>query len=243
MIVCGGVDASRFGSSFFTGLLPADIGPVKPSVTIPGAGPVGALTLIPKPLPGVRVLAGSAQTGPLVVSGPYGTGCVTLTAYDPTSKPFQNPNFAAPALWQTLLTAGNGLPSSVLSHVAAREENHISGYYYGGEQQLLSDAVMRAPSLDAPGTEVIGLFLLVYLIALVPVNYLVLKRLDRKEMAWVTIPALVVIFAVGTFGVGYAAKGGAVFLNRAAILETSAGQRQAGVYSELGLFSPHRTVV
>ena len=242
LIVCGGVDASRFGSSFFTGLLPADIGPVKPSVSLPGIGPVGALTLTPKPLPGVRVLAGSAQTGPLIVTGPYGTGCVTLTAYDPTTKPFQNPNFAAPALWQTLLTAGQTLPSSLLSHVAAREENYSTGYYYGGnEQTLLSEAVMRAPSLDAPGTEVIGLFLLVYLIALVPVNYLVLKRLDRKEMAWITIPALVLIFALGTFGVGYAAKGGAVFVNRAAILETSAGQNQAGVYTELGLFSPHRT--
>ena len=199
------------------------------------------MTLTPKPLPGVRVLAGSAQTGPMIVTGAYGAGCVTLTAYDPTTKPFQNPNFAAPALWQTLLTAGQTLPSSFLSHVAAREENYSTGYYYGGnEQTLLSEAVMRAPSLDAPGTEVIGLFLLVYLIALVPVNYLVLKRLDRKEMAWITIPALVLIFALGTFGVGYAAKGGAVFVNRAAILETSAGQSQAGVYSELGLFSPHR---
>ena len=241
LIVCGGADATRFGSSFFTGLLPASIGPVKPSVSLPGVGPVGALTLTPKPLPGVRVLAGSAQTGPLVISGPFGAGCVTLTAYDPTTKPFQNPSFAAPALWQSLLMAGQTLPSSVLSHVAAREENYQTGYYYGGQQQLLSDAVMRAPSLDAPGTEVIGLFLLVYLIVLVPVNYLVLKRLDRKEMAWITIPALVLVFALGTFGVGYAAKGGTVFLNRAAILETSSGQSQAGVYTELGLFSPHRT--
>ncbi len=241
LVVCGGVDASRFGGSFFTGLLPASIGAVNPSVAIPSVGPIGALTLTPKPLPGVRVLAGSPQTGPLVVSGPYGAGCVTLLAYDPTAKPFQNPGFAAPALWQTLLLDGRGLPASVLSHVAAREENYSQNMYYGGGQELLSDAVMRAPSLDAPGTEVIGLFLLVYLIALVPVNYLVLKRLDRKELAWVTIPALVLVFALGTFGVGYAAKGGAVFVNRAAILETSSGQRQAGVYTEMGLFSPHRT--
>lgn len=240
LIVCGGVDASRFGSSFFAGLLPATVGGVRPGVVVPGAGQVGALVLTPKPLPGVRVLAGSAATGPLIVSGPYGAGSVTLTAFDPTARPFQTPGFATPALWQTLLLGGKA-PASLLSYVAAREENYSPNNYGGGGGALLSDAVMRAPSLDAPGTEVIGLFLLVYLVALVPANYLILKRLDRKEMAWITIPLLVLLFAVGTFGVGYAWKGGVVFVNRAAILEASSGQRQAGVYSELGLFSPHRT--
>ena len=56
-----------------------------------------------------------------------------------------------------------------------------------------------------------------------------------------TSPAVVLVFAAGTFGVGYAAKGGSVFVNRAALVETHAGQTQAGVYSEVGLFSPHRT--
>ncbi len=243
LIVCGGVDPSRFGSAFFTGLLPATVGAARPSVPVVGVGQVGALTLVPKPLPGVRVLGGDGVGGAMIVSGSYGAGTVTMTAYDPTTKPFQSPTFAAPALWQTLLTAGQSTSSSLLGHVAAREENYSQpqyGYYNGG-QSLLSDAVMRAPSLDAPGTEIIGLFLLVYLIALVPANYLVLKRLDRKELAWVTIPALVLVFALGTFGVGYAAKGGSVFLNRASVLETTSGQRDAGVFTEIGLFSPHRT--
>ena len=243
LIVCGGVDPSRFGSTFFTGLLPATVGAARPAVSVPGAGPVGALTLVPKPLPGVAVLAGDAGGGPLIVSGSYGAGRVTMLAYDPTTKPFQSSAFQTGALWQMLLTAGHASPSSVLGFVAAREENYSSSQYayYNNDQTLLSEAVMRAPSLDAPGTEIIGLFLLVYLVALVPANYLVLKRLDRKELAWVTIPALVLVFALGTFGVGYAAKGGAVFLNRASVLETTSGQRDAGVYSEVGLFSPHRT--
>ena len=100
---------------------------------------------------------------------------------------------------------------------------------------------MCAPALDAPGADVVGLFLLAYVLILVPINYLVLKRLDKKEWAWVTVPALVVVFAVTTYGVGYAAKGSSVFVNRAAVVETTAGERQAGLYTELGLFSPHRT--
>lgn len=239
LIVCGGLDPSRFASSFFHGLLPATIGAANPTLTLPGAGVVGGLTLMPKPLPGVRVIAGA-------ISGPYGAGRVTMTAYDPTTKALQSSD-AMQGIWQTLLTDGHASHPSVLTHVAAREENYNANPYnsynpYGnGGGPLMSEAVMRAPSLDAPGTGVIGLFLLVYLVALVPVNYLILKRLDRKELAWVTIPLVVLIFAVGTYGVGYAVKGGAVFVNRAAIVETTSGQREAGVYAELGLFSPHRT--
>ena len=214
VVLCTGIDPSPFASPFYSGLLPATVGP---------AGAVGRLTLVRKPLPGLAAVAGV----PFAVTGPYGAGRVTMT----TSS-----NLTAE---QMLLMAGR-YPASLLAQVAVREENYGSGYY-GYGQTLLSDAVMRAPSLDAPGTEVIGLFLLAYLIVLVPVNYIVLKRMDRKELAWVTIPLLVVLFAGGTFGVGYAAKGGTVFLNRASILETGSGHREAGVYSELGLFSPHRT--
>ena len=241
LVVCGGVDPSRFAPAFYSGLLPAAIGAARPALSLPGIGPVGALTLAPKPLPGVRVLVSAPDGSPLVVAGPYGAGCVTLAAYDPTSKAFQSPTFNSGALWRTLLTGGPSASAAVLPYVAAREENYHPNYFYGADTQLLSDAVMRGPSLDAPGTEVIGLFLLIYLVALVPANYLILKRLDRKELAWVTIPLLVLLFAVGTFGVGYAAKGGSVFVNRAAIVETTAGRHEAGVYAEMGLFSPHRT--
>ena len=241
LIVCGGVDPSRFAAAFYSGLLPVSVGAARPALSLPGAGPVGALMLTPKSLPGVRVLRSAPDGSPLVVAGPYGAGCVTMTAYDPTAKSFQSPTFDSGVLWRTLLTDGPGASAAVLPHIAAREENYQSGPYYGSPSPLLSDAVMRGPSLDAPGTEVIGLFLLVYLIALVPANYLILKRLDRKELAWVTIPLLVLLFAVGTFGVGYAAKGGTVFVNRTAIVETTAGRHEAGVYAELGLFSPHRT--
>lgn len=240
LIVCGGADPSRLATPFFEGLLPAAVGPAR-TTTLPGGPAVPALALTPKPLPGVCVLLSSPGAGPLVVGGPYGAGSVTLTAYDPTVAALQASPASVHAFWRMLLS-GRSAPPSFLSHVAAREEDYGGGVYYNGDvPALLSTAVMRGPSLDAPGIEVIGLFLLTYLIILVPVNYLVLKRLDRKELAWATIPALVVLFAAGTFGVGYAAKGGSLFLNRAAIVETAAGQRGAGVYSEIGLFSPRRT--
>jgi len=230
LIVCGGPDSTRFGSPFFEGLLPAVVGP---------AGISEILTLTPKPLPGVHVVLSEGES--LGVAGPYGAGTVTITAFDPKAPSNQSNLAALPPVWKTLLARQNPLPALRLA--ALREENTGQYYYYnnGGGGQRLSETVIRGPSLDAPGTSVIAIFLLVYLVILVPVNYLVLKKLDRKEWAWLTIPALVLAFAAGTFGVGYAAKGGSVFVNRAALVETSAGHSEAGVYSEVGLFSPHRS--
>ena len=248
LIVCGGTDPTRFQSAFYQDLLPAAVGGGTATLPVPGLGTLGALTLTPKPLPGVRVLLTAASGEPLIVTGPFGAGSVTLSAFDPSAGTVQASGQGTPTpdslppTWQTLLSSRRDPASSVLEQTAFREENYGANYYYGGGQQaLLSEAVMRGPSLDAPGTWVIGLFLLVYLIVLVPVNYLVLKRYDRKEWAWGTIPALVFVFAAGTFAVGYAAKGGSVFVNRAALIETSAGREEAGVYGEIGLFSPHRS--
>lgn len=239
LIVCGGADPTRFGAAFFDGLLPATVG---------GSSHAGTLVLTPKPLPGVRVLQSAPGGAAQSVSGPYGAGRVTMTAFNPSAAPLQSSVQSSvqslgqvlPPVWQKLLASAPAPTSSVLSMTAAREEN-FNAVYYGSAPPLLSEAVMRGPSLDAPGAWVIAVFLLAYLVVLVPVNYFVLKKLDRKELAWLTIPALVFLFAAGTFAVGYAAKGGSLFVNRAAVIETRAGQTQAGVYSEIGLFSPHRT--
>ncbi len=233
LIVCGGSDPTRFSAAFFEGLLPATVG---------GTGAGGSLILTPKPLPGIHVEPSGSGQSRQIISGPYGAGQVTLTAYDPALTAQQTPGaLGLPPVWQKLLTNSGHSSASVLTATAALEDSSNQRYYGGGGQSMLSNAVMRGPSLDAPGTSVIAIFLLVYLIVLVPVNYLVLKRLDRKEWAWGTIPALVLLFAAGTFAVGYAAKGGTVFVNRAAIVETTAGHREAGVAAALGLFSPHRT--
>ena len=44
-----------------------------------------------------------------------------------------------------------------------------------------------------------------YILLIGPINYLVLRRLDRREWAWVTMPVLIVVFAVGAYGFGIAA--------------------------------------
>ncbi len=227
LVVCAGSDTARFIAPFFADLLPATV----------GAGSSGLPALTPKPLPGVHAVP--LPGGPAAVAGPYGAGTVTLTASDP---PPGAPVLTAalPPVWSTLLGSPPSPGTLIVRRAAVREESGDGRSYYGGSGPQLADTVIRGPSLDAPGTLVIGGFLLFYLIVLVPVNYFVLKKMDRKEWAWGTIPALVLLFAAGTFAVGYAAKGGRVFVNRTALIETRAGRAEAAAVGEVGVFSPRR---
>ncbi|HEU4753380.1 MAG TPA: hypothetical protein VFU47_09760, partial [Armatimonadota bacterium] len=83
--------------------------------------------------------------------------------------------------------------------------------------------------------------LLAYIIVLVPVNYFVLKAKDKKEYAWLTTPAIVALFSVGAYLIGYGFKGGRSLLVRVGVIEARAGQNAAPGLFYAGLFSPRKT--
>ncbi|SCG82453.1 hypothetical protein DW1_0845 [Proteiniborus sp. DW1] len=52
------------------------------------------------------------------------------------------------------------------------------------------------PTDKAPSVKVIITILMIFTIIAGPINYLVLRILDKREMAWITIPALSIIFSL-----------------------------------------------
>lgn len=72
-----------------------------------------------------------------------------------------------------------------------------AGWFQPSAPELLSDAGFRVPGLSA-----MALLLLVYLVLAGPVTFVVLTQINRQTLAWVVVPALAVVFAVGVFGVG-----------------------------------------
>lgn len=58
---------------------------------------------------------------------------------------------------------------------------------------------LRGEGFDIPPIGVLAAFLLLYVLAVGPVNGLVLSRLERRELAWVTIPAITVVFGAAAW--------------------------------------------
>ena len=60
-----------------------------------------------------------------------------------------------------------------------------------------------------------------YILLIGPISYFVLRRVDRRELAWVTAPILIVTFSACSYGIGRTLKGSDVVLNQVAVVRTS----------------------
>ena len=172
-----------------------------------------------KPLPGTEIIntpgVGKAWTRHI------GAGRVTQLAFDP----------------DTVRLADTGAASKYFGKLVERNpRSPLTLSLSSGLRGAVSVNKLKPPNLT-----LIVLYLIIYLILLVPVNYFVLRKLDQRELAWLTTPAIVLIFTFGAYGIGYATKGNRLVFNLAGIIETSAGQREGELISSLLLFSPVRT--
>ena len=102
-------------------------------------------------------------------------------------------------------------------------------------------AVSSLPSLALPSTVQFILFLLVYVVAVGPVNYVALRRLKRLELAWITIPVLIVLFSAITYVTGFQLRGNQTIINQMSVVHSRVGSEQARVQSLIGLYSPRRS--
>src|SRR3989304_2966027 len=96
------------------------------------------------------------------------------------------------------------------------------------------------PASGRPPVEQLLVLLVAYIVLIGPVNYLVLRRLDRREWAWLTMPLLIVVFSAGAFGLGRLLKGSDAVVNEIAIVRGAAGAGSGLGPVYVGVFSPTR---
>lgn len=113
--------------------------------------------------------------------------------------------------------------------------NGVRDIYYA------NTALSTLPELSLPSFVYICGWLGLYIIIIGPVNYFVLRRLKRTELAWVTIPALVIVFTSLAYFSGYAYRGTKPILNRIMIMQGWQGVEKGRVEAMVGVYSPVRT--
>jgi len=162
---------------------------------------------------------------PLVAWRRLGYGRVDFLAADPGLEPLLSWK-AMPVLWTLLLANGSGRP----------------GWAYGfsSEWESARQAVVAIPGVSLPSVLQLCGFLLAYVVLIGPVNYLVLWRLKRRELAWVTIPGLVLLFSAVAYLTGFQLRGSQVILHRLAVVQSWEGDEDAKVEALLGVWSPRR---
>ena len=94
------------------------------------------------------------------------------------------------------------------------------------------------PDPKPPPFSTVALFLGVYLIVLVPVQYAVLKRLGKREWAWGVTPALGLVFAGAAYGIGQDGRRKVQAHQVGSIVELGNGVGRGAVLTNIGLYSP-----
>ena len=175
-------------------------------------------------LPSAVVLA--SQDGmPLILRQKTGHGDVFYLAADPALAPLRSWT-GIEQMYQHIFTTALDIPSWVRG---------FSAWYEA------STAVANVPGLGLPSIFLICGFLGLYIISLGPLNYLVLRQLKRRELAWVSIPVLVILFSFVAFVLGLAARGTRPIVNHLSIVQVWPGHEQAYVHGLVGVFSPNRS--
>ena len=104
-----------------------------------------------------------------------------------------------------------------------------------------SSALATLPELALPSFFYICGWLGLYIAVIGPINYLVLRRMKRTELAWATVPVLVIIFTSLAYFSGYLYRGTRPILNRIMLAQAWQGVEQSQTTALVGLYSPTRT--
>lgn len=183
---------------------------------------------------GPFLIAGSAlRTGellieqdgtPLLARRPVGRGAVYFMAYDPAAAALRQwPGHDY--IWEEI---ANWTPVTPTWGVSPPN------------RQAASRAVESLPALALPSAFNIFLFLMIYTAIIGPLNYWFLNRIKRRELAWLTIPVIVLLFSLTAYVGGFRLKGNQPTLNQMSVAYGSVDGSQMRVQTIVGFYSPQR---
>ena len=226
LVVSGGTSADASAGGLVD-LLPVELTGLTPNVSLAGlkelaktAGgepPTGVTTSAVRPRAGAKPL----DQGGLLVGWPQGMGRVIFAAFD----------LSALRGWQG--------EQQVWSAALVQEPRFLPGVTQR-DTLLQNQSVLQLPVLGLPSFGALLAFVVIYILVIGPLNYLVLGRMRRPELAWLTIPLTVLVFVASTYTYGLLTRGGSPQVSQLTLVQAVEGQRSGQATAFVGLFSPRR---
>ena len=163
----------------------------------------------------------------LVYSLDRGEGKILITAFDLGLEPFISSNDAAIMLQNILIETFDKI----------YEENYQGGYYSTSYE--ISNILGNIPVENAVSPLTLGVVLGVYAILVGIVIYLILKKMKKRDLTWVLIPATAVVFTVMIYLLGSKMKIKDVIVNSANIISVDEDGR-GQINSYIGIASKNK---
>lgn len=219
-------------------------------------------------LNGGREVLGSPLGAPLAVEGRYGAGRVVEVTYDPFAPPFDSDAALASLSWAHSLirglsdqsAGGRGFGGPGGLSLAGSPAVYVSAVTPAGSAAGGPTTAAVAPptslgqgAVDAqissllrsnsdaslPPLGLIAGLLVGYVLLVGPLLYLALRAIRRRELAWVAVPALAVLFTGIAYGTGIGSRG-SQFVDNAVEIQRLAPGGAVETRAYHGIFAPHR---
>lgn len=216
LIVTGGADFAGLRASGLDSLLPVNTNGASTTASLvelttaygrfESSEP--ALVMSATARQGARTLLGSPDRV-IVGEKDYGSGTVRFVAINPKLNPYRGWG-AAKDLWTDLLIpAAEAVPG---------QRNWFTRGRRGGRSDI-QDFLFSLAEIKPPSAKYFILFLLAYVFTVGPLNYLALRWMKKLDWAWVTIPAVVILFTVTSVVVAQVRRGGSSIATDVSVVE------------------------
>ncbi|HEY4025255.1 MAG TPA: hypothetical protein VGO86_02400 [Candidatus Dormibacteraeota bacterium] len=207
-------------------------------------------------LSGGRATLLAADGQALVVEGVYGAGRVVELTFDPFAGPFDTQVDLAGMAWAHAISralsgvlggsrsvVSGGFGSSSATSIAtnggatAAPGSWAPGYTSSADQ--IYNILLNQPSAAAPPVGLLGGLLVAYVLLAGLLNYLFLKAMNRRQMMWVSVPLIAVLFTAAAYGVGFGSRG-SDFLVTQVQVQRLAPEGAVESYSFDGVYPPRK---
>ena len=174
---------------------------------------------------GAFALAEDEEGTPLVARHYLGSGTVDYLTVDLSNQALRGWD-GLNDMWITMLSSVRPVPA-------------WTGGFSDYSDAITAVEILPGVSLLPAAIGLIG-FLVAYVVLIGPVNYLILNRLNRRELAWITIPVFIVIFSGLAWSFGAELRGNQATLSRLSVVQTWNDSETAHVDQLIGLLAPRR---
>lgn len=192
----------------------------QPAQTLPDRGPYVAA--VPTNVTG-QILAAENNL-PLIIAQARGQGQVYYLALDLGLAPLDT-----------------FLPESLLlpAVIGPFEPRNKSLTQQASKDQMVSSLAL-IPGQTLPSIGMVIAYLVIYVLAIGPLNYAVLSRLKKKEWAWFSIPLVILLFSFSSYTSSFRLRGGQPLLRQITVVQSEIGAPWAEAAAFVGIYSPQR---
>jgi hypothetical protein len=231
LIVAAGENAAAVRQSFLHDILPVEVISAEPAdlrnafLATFGSSPRTSepMLIAAAKLRNGRVLMGSEEQ-PLVVEGAYGGGRVIFLAFSMSSWALQR--------WEDR----DRLLDLMFQSIDPRLLNNVSA-----EARRAVDIRLKTNLLgQLPSPLFIAAFLGIYILLVVPVNYVIFRAIKRVEWAWLALPVIAIAFGLLAYNIGYLSQSRTLDCDEITFVEGAANTPVVSAKTFLGLYSPVR---